>query len=112
MRRSAMSDEEMVRVALGDDYYTGAFFNTTASGDLKDYVVPRSQLERWKAARVAYEAMQAEVETVMREQVERYRARHPKTVIGSILEELYKPAIISALQAPATFRRMTDGESE
>jgi hypothetical protein len=93
--------EETVKVALGDDYYKGAYFRTV-DGDL-DYEVPKSQLERWEDAEAAYEAMQDEIERVMREQADRvralYRERHkdkPRTVPPA-LEEAYGAAIMRQL---------------
>lgn len=65
--------EDMVRVNLGDGYYEGAYFNT-GLGVPEDYEVPRSQLERWEAAKAAYEAMQSEIEQVMEQQRDRVLA--------------------------------------
>lgn len=87
-----------MKVALGDDYYQGAYFSTVSS--LLDYEVPRSQLERWEAAAEAYEAMQTEIERVMRDQTERVRAlrqeRNPSRVVSTI-QEVYGPVITAQL---------------
>lgn len=113
------SEEEMVAVGLGDDYYQGAFFGTVETGSSlpMDYLVPRSQLERWEAAKAAYEDMQSEIDTAMDEQRERVMAlrrerRGPKSPMQDFIERVYGQRIIDALQAPATFRRVADGESE
>lgn len=110
-----MSDEEeMVAVDLGEDYYLGAYFTTDHP---RDYLIPRSQLERWEAAQAAYEDMQSEIEQVMNAQRERARALRTerwgtKSPMARFLEGVYEQPVIDALQAPATFRRMTDGRPE
>jgi hypothetical protein len=95
----------MVPVSLGDDYYTGAYFST---GNLpEDYEVPKSQLERWEAAKTAYEAMQAEIGQVMDEQRERAREAHrarPVGPMGDFLERAYSARIEAALRTPPMFR--------
>lgn len=114
-----MSEEEMVPVSLGDDYERGAYFITKDMDPttLADYLVPRSQVERWEGWLADYGQMQDEIAGVMGEQRERVgelrAARHgPKSPMQGLIEEMYKPAIISALEAPATFRRIADGEAE
>jgi hypothetical protein len=101
------SEEEMVAVNLGDDYDKGPFF-TTDWGP-KDYLVPRSQLERWEAAEAAYESMQSEIERVMDEQRERVRAlraERPKSQFASLLERIYEPTIRAALEQQAHLNTM------
>lgn len=107
---------ETVKVALGDDYYKGAYFRTV-DGDL-DYEIPKSQLERWEDAEAAYGAMQDEIEQVMREQADRARAlyqeRHkdkPRTVPPA-LEEAYGTAIMRMLQQSALFGRGARDEEQ
>jgi hypothetical protein len=98
--------EETARVSLGDDCYQGAVFST-ADGMPKDYEVPKSQLERWEAAKAAYEAMQGEIEQVMREQreqaLEASRAR-PRSQVGIALEKAYSTRISEMLRTPPMFR--------
>lgn len=94
------SEEEMVAVNLGDDYYKGAYFSTY-EGYSKDCLVPRSQLERWEAAKAAYESMQSEVEQVMDEQRERVRAlraERPKSHLSSFIQDTYGPVIEGELR--------------
>lgn len=105
-----MSEEEIVRVSLGDDYYQGAYFNTD-SGYPRDYEVPKSQLERWEAAKAAYEAMQGEIEQVMQEQRERAlalmlerRKGQPSTVPPAI-QAAYESAIAQMLSQSPLLRK-------
>lgn len=107
--------EETVNVALGDDYYQGAYFRTV-DGPL-DYEVPKSQLERWEAAEAAYGAMQDEIERVMREQADRVRAlyqeRHKNkpSMIPPALLAAYGEVIMQTLQQSAlSGRRARDEE--
>jgi hypothetical protein len=101
--------EEIVKVALGDDYYQGAYFRTV-DGSL-DYEVPRSTLERWEAAQAAYEAMQDEIGRVMQEQSERIRAlslerrKGQPTTVPSAIQEAYGEAIMQTLQQAPLLRR-------
>lgn len=107
-------DEEMVAVCLDNDYYLGAGFVANEAPSAvypQDYLVPRSQLERWKAAKAAYEDMQSEIDQVMDEQRERVMAlrrerQGPKGPMAQLIELAYGQRITDALQAPATFRRM------
>jgi hypothetical protein len=95
-----VSGEEMVSVGLGDDFYLGAYFTTSG---VTDYEVPRSTLERWEAAKAAFEAMQGEIERVMQEQRDRVlalalerRKGQPSTVppaIQAAYEEVIKRVI-------------------
>jgi hypothetical protein len=101
--------EEMAKVALGDDYYQGAYFSTAATH--LDYEVPRAQLERWEAAQAAYGAMQDEIEQVMREQSRRVlalmlerRKGQPSTVPPDI-QAAYEGAIAKMLQQAPLWRR-------
>lgn len=96
-----MSSEETVRVDLGDDYYQGAYF-VTEGGHL-DYEIPCSQLERWEAAKAAYENMQGEIEQVMKEQRDSARAllRARREASGdptAFLRKLYEPSITAMLR--------------
>lgn len=91
----------MVSVSLGDDYYQGAYFAT--EGARLDYEIPRSQLERWEAAKTAYRAMQAEIEEVMEQQHERAQAltRERRKASGdptAFLRTLYEPSINAMLR--------------
>lgn len=101
--------EEIVKVALGDDYYQGAYFRTV-DGYL-DYEVPKSQLERWEAAQAAYGAMQAEIEKVMEQQGNRVlalmlerRKRQPSTVPPAI-QAAYESAIAQMFQQGPLLRK-------
>ena len=93
-----------MNVALGDDFYTGAYFRT--AGLPLDYEVPRSQLERWEAAQAAYEAMQAEIERVMDEQRQRVlalmleRRKGQPSGIPPAIQAAYESAIAQALAQP------------
>lgn len=96
-----MSSEEMVNVSLGDDYYQGTYFAT--EGACLDYEIPRSQLERWEAAKAAYESIQGEIEEVMEQQHERARAltrerREASGVTTTFLRTLYEPSISAMLR--------------
>lgn len=113
-----MSEEEMVPVSLGDDYERGAYFITKDmdSSTAGDYLVPRSQLERWEGWLADYGQMQDEIAGVMgaqRERVAERRAarRGPKGPMQVLIEEMYANPIAQALQIPATFRRIADGEA-
>lgn len=96
----------MVPVQLSNDYYLGACF----SDDPRyggDYVVPRSTLKRWEAAKAAYEAMQAEIDQVMDEQRERIRAinaQRPKTYLQKTIEDIYAKPMAFALNIPSLLR--------
>lgn len=111
-----MSDEEeMVACSLGDDYYKGEYFITQDmdSSCQGDYLVPRSQVERWEQAMADYGQMQTEIDQVMSEQRERVMAlrrerRGPKSPMAEFIERVYSQRVIDALQAPATFRRAAD----
>lgn len=91
--------EEMVKVSLGDDYYLGAYFN--AQNGPRDYEIPKSQWERWEAATAAYEAMQNEIEQVMRDQRDKVWAlRQAKpSPLGDMIQKVYGPAIEASLRA-------------
>lgn len=107
-------EKEMVAVNLGDDYYQGACFSTQ-DGVPKDYLVPRSQLERWEAAKAAYESMQSEIEQVMDEQRERVRAlnaERPKSQISGFIQDIYGPLVQRALEVPLLLRGPNYKESE
>lgn len=104
-----MSKEETVKVDLGDDYYQGAYFRT---GDgFLDYEVPKSQLERWEAARAAYEAMQGEIEQVMQDQRDRVlalsleRRKGQPSVLSSVVQEAYEKAIVQMLRQSPVLRK-------
>lgn len=103
-------DEEMVSISLGDDYYQGPFFSTGHG----DYLVPRSRLERWEAAKAAYEEMQEDILCAMDEQRERMReinAQRPKTQTARFLEGLYGPLIQRALEnAPLLRKALAEGD--
>lgn len=110
-------DEERVAVSLGDDYYTGAYFLTrdVDSSVAADYLVPRSQLERWEAAKAAYEEMQSEVDKVMREQRERIRAinaKRPKSQVSRFVQDIYEPLIRQALERPVRLDGLVPKEGE
>lgn len=108
-----MSEEELVPVDLGNDYYLGDYFSTDAPR--KDYLVPRITLERWEAAKAAYEAMQAEIDKVMGEQRERIReinSHRPKSPMASLIEEIYAKRMTFALQVPPLLRGPTYKEPE
>jgi hypothetical protein len=101
--------EETVKVDLGDDFYQGAYFSTTAT--YLDYEVPKSQLERWEAAQAAYEAMRAEIGRVMQDQRDRVFALHmerrkgqPSTVPPAI-QAAYESAIARMLEQPQLLRK-------
>lgn len=106
------SEEEMVAVNLGDDYYQGAYFS--AHDELpKDYLVPRSQLERWEAAGAAYESIQSEIAQVMDEQRERVRAlraERPKSQFASFVEQIYEPTVRAALDQQVQLNAMLGEE--
>lgn len=114
-----MSDgeEEMVAARLGDDYYQGAYFVTKeddSSGDF-DYLIPRSQMEHWEAAKAAYEAMQSEIEQVMEEQCERIRAlnaQRPETPLASFIKSVYANHLVAQLRVPPTLRGPNYKEDE
>ncbi|MEU3522310.1 hypothetical protein AB0E62_00275 [Streptomyces sp. NPDC038707] len=102
-------NEETVKVDLGDDFYQGAYFSTTAT--YLDYEVPKSQLERWEAAKTAYEAMQAEICRVMEEQGNRVLALHmerrkgqPSSVLPAI-QVAYEDAIARMLEQSQLLRK-------
>lgn len=112
-----MSDEEeMVAVRLsGGGYEEDAFFSEDPMYAPLDYLVPRSQVERWKAACAAYEAMQYEIGQAMDEQRERVRAlvaERPKSQLGSWVEKLYQPAMEAALQMQPLRRREARDEDD
>lgn len=97
--------EEKVQVALGDDYYTGAYFSEAGS---TDYEIPWSQLERWKAAEAAWEAMQREIEQVMaeqRESVRLRRAQRPESALPGAIQEAYGEVILRHLQTEPLWKR-------
>lgn len=107
------SEEELVQVNLGNDYECGESF-TTVWGP-KDYLVPRSQLERWEAVQTAYEAMQAEIRQVMDEQRERIRALYagrPKSPLQRWVEQAYAKQMNFALNASPLLRGANHQESE
>lgn len=96
---SDQTEEEIVPVNLGDDWDKGPYF-TTDWGPM-DHLVPRSQLERWRAAQAAYEEMQSEIDRVMDEQIERIReinAARPKSQLSLLVEKIYQPAMEAALR--------------
>lgn len=101
--------EETVKVALGDDYYQGAYFRTV-DGFL-DYEVPRSQLERWEAAQAAYDVMQDEIEQVMQEQRNRVlalsleRRKGQPSILSPAVQEAYSKAIMRMIQQAPLLRR-------
>lgn len=103
------ASEEVVKVALGDDYYQGAYFRTTY-GHL-DYEVPKSQLERWEAAQAAYSAMQDEIERVMEQQRDRVlallleRRKGQPSIVPPAVQAAYSDAIMRMLQQPPLLRR-------
>lgn len=107
-----MSDgEELVAVSLGNDYYLGNQFSTVATA--RDYMVPRSTLERWEAAMAAYEAMQAEIDTVMDEQRERIRAlraQEPESPIAKAIQEVYASKMAFTLGASPLLRGLKHKE--
>lgn len=101
-----MSEEELVPIELGDNYYLGAQFYSGVTGD---YFVPRSTLERWEAALDAYDDMQDEIEKVMREQFERVSAlraerRGPKSPMQTFIEQVYAKQMTFALNVPPLLR--------
>lgn len=101
-----MSEEEKVRVSLGDDYYGGPYFNTDLSLPM-DYEIPKSQLERWEAAMAAYCTMQNEIEQVMEQQRERVleaRRARPESPLDNFLKRTYASRIKAAVEAPPLFR--------
>jgi hypothetical protein len=105
----------MVACSLGDDYYQGAYFITQDmdSSCRGDYLVPRSQLERWEAARAAYEDMQSEIEQVMNEQRERIRAisaQRPKSPMAQAVEQVYVQRMDFALRMRPLPGRACDEE--
>ena len=108
--------EETVKLALGDDYYQGAYFSEDAP--YPDYEVPRAQLERWKAAKAAYEAMQQEIDQVMQEQSNRVLALHMErnkdkpSVLPAAVKEAYEGAIMRMLQQSALFGRGARDEEQ
>lgn len=99
-----MSDEEeMVSVYLADDYDGGTWFLTDWGGP-KDYLIPRSQLERWEAAETAWKAAQIEIRRVMHEQADRIRelnAKRPKSKISQWVQDIYGPLLQSSLEQGA-----------
>lgn len=101
--------EGTVQVALGDDYYKGAYFRTV-DGDL-DYQVPKSTLERWEAAEAAYGAMQDEIEQVMQEQRDRVlallleRRKDRPSTIPPAIQAAYADAITRMIQQASLLRR-------
>lgn len=104
-----MSDEEeMVAVRLsGGGYEEDAFFSEDPMYAPLDYLVPRSQVERWEAAQAAYEAMQSEIERVMDEQRERVRAlraERPQSPMGGILQQTYERRLIETLLTQVSLR--------
>lgn len=98
------SEEEMVAVYLGaSDYETNAYFSTDPTYE-RDYLVPRSQFERWEAAKAAWIAVEREIERVMDEQRERVRAlnaQRPKSQLGSWVEKIYGPVLQQQLENSA-----------
>lgn len=108
--------EETVKVGLGDDYYQGAYFSEDAPH--LDYEVPRSQVERWRAAKAAYEAMQDEIERVMREQGNRVltlhmeRNRDKPSIWPAAVKEAYMGAIVRMLQQSALLGRGARDEEQ
>ncbi|MFD3531965.1 hypothetical protein [Streptomyces sp. NPDC058664] len=104
-----MSSEETVRVDLGDDYYVGPYVSSDPVH--LDYEVPRSQLERWEAAKAAYESMQEEIEEVMEKQRERAmalalerRKARPSSVSAAI-QAAYEKAITETLKQSLLLKR-------
>lgn len=101
--------EEIVKVALGDDYYQGAYFRTV-DGFL-DYEVPKSQLERWEAAEAAYGAMQDEIEKVMEQQRDRVlalmmeRRKDQPSTVPPVIQEAYSNAIMQMLKQGPLLRK-------
>lgn len=101
--------EETVKVALGDDYYLGAYFRTV-DGFL-DYEVPKSQLERWEAAQAAYGAMQDEIEKVMEQQRDRVlalmleRRKGQPSTVPPVIQKAYEDAIARMLKQGPLLRK-------
>ena len=109
-----MNEEEKIPVSLGIDFERGAFF-TKEPGYPRDYLVSRSQMERWKAAESAYEQMQDEIEQVMNEQRERIlalRAERKEFRLGSRVERAYGPKVQADLERWSTLRSRLNGERE
>lgn len=110
-----MSDEEeMVAVDLDDDYYTGPYVSSH-DGYPKDYLVTRSQLERWQAAEAAWEAAQSEIEQTMREQRERVRAlraQRPKSQVFQWAQNIYGPLLQAQLEQGAKLSEALRREGE
>ena len=92
--------EETVKVALGDDYYQGAYFRAAGG----DYEIPKSQLERWEAASAAYGAMQDEIQQVKQEQRDRVfalaveRRKGQPSLVPLAVQEAYSEAILRMLK--------------
>ena len=66
-----------VRVHLSDGYYEHEQFHTlpqTWWSESDVYEVPREQVERWQAAKDAWEDAQREMASLMRERRDRHRA--------------------------------------
>jgi hypothetical protein len=98
-----VSDEEMVAVRLSSAGYYGedSLFSEDPAYAPLDYLVPRSQLERWKAAKASYEAAQDEIEQVMGEQRERVNALYaerPESPVSKFIQDIYAPLIQRALE--------------
>lgn len=110
---AGVSNEEMVAVNLGDDYDKGPFF-TTDWGP-RDYLIPRSQLERWEAAEAAHGQMQTEIDQIMDEQSERIReinAARPKTQLSSLIEQAYSRQMAFAFSIHPLLRGLKHKEPE